>query len=260
MNITRFFTELSLPQGVSFSSQATGLWTHGKNRVVSVMTSGPGIVAIGLIFMASIALAHRCVKRYAEYCKEQKIRKFVDNVAYVWTHRKDPTKTQRIQEIERLFKKEFGGNVVLVRGGGFRPFDYNAHRVLNLDGLALTDEHLQCMTQSGLFNDVECLNLGENPLLTGHGIAAMGQQGFSGLQHLILNNNRRLVETGFKEWIACKGFNELKSLDLYNAGITTEILEELIQSDWVKRLKGLDLRGDNKIETCHTITSCISLL
>ncbi len=114
---------------------------------------------------------------------------------------------------------------------------------LNLSCTNLADDDLRQMAELGYFNQLEGLILGENPRLSGEGLAWMAEKGFKGLKRLDLSGNSQVLKRGLREWLKKEGFENLEILNLSMTDIIEEDLEKMIrEAKWFRKLKGLALQ------------------
>ncbi|HEX4838981.1 MAG TPA: hypothetical protein VFU89_00885 [Rhabdochlamydiaceae bacterium] len=120
---------------------------------------------------------------------------------------------------------------------------------LDLSRMNLTDDHLMQMAATGHFNNLEELIIRDNPLVTGKGLARIGQSGFEKLKMLDIGGNSQVLGKGLDEWIGKGGFKNLKALGLGYTTIIESDLQQMIDKEmWFKNLEGLDLDDSVKLK------------
>ena len=119
----------------------------------------------------------------------------------------------------------------------------NSITSINLSKTNLTDDGLKSLAESGIFAQVSELIMRDNPLISGQGLAYIGDS-VKNLRALDIGFNPQLFkEKEVAKWIQKAGFKTLEGFRVYHTEMTTKIFERLLdETSWFKQLAGLDIR------------------
>jgi hypothetical protein len=126
---------------------------------------------------------------------------------------------------------------------------------INLSKTNLTDDGLKLMTESGIFAQVSELIIRDNPLISGQGLAYIGEHAKNLCSLDIGRNPQLLKEKEVDKWINKPGFNALKGFRVYFTEMTTKVFERLLdKTSWFKQLTGLDIRHNPALHISSRIS------
>jgi hypothetical protein len=136
----------------------------------------------------------------------------------------------------------------------------NSITSINLSKTNLTDDGLNLIAQSETFSQVSELIIRNNPLISGQGLAYVGEHA-KNLCSLDIGRNPQLFkEKELDKWIKRPGFNTLAGLRIYLNEMTTNIFERLLDETlWFKKLTGLDIRYNPELHLSSRIGELKSL-
>lgn len=125
---------------------------------------------------------------------------------------------------------------------------------INLSQTNLTNDGLKLMTESGIFAQVSELIIRDNPLISGQGLAYIGEYAKNLCSLDIGRNPQLLKEQEVDKWINKPGFNALKGFRVYFTEMTTKVFERLLdETVWFKKLTGLDIRYNPELHLSSRI-------